>query len=203
MARSGQLFPVFGKIAQYFRYPIQRLEIPVYTLLCHSCSVYTMLLTLVARAWLILLFVVLGNPILNILHLSIVNRPHTSVGICVSQQHIAAMSTAGDNSNRVFGRALQWTSRSPGRRRRSGQPRVDLAYRPHQALRVGLVPPTRDLVDVLGGAALGDTDLVFALGGEPQLALALDIFLGEELADDALTAGQRSDSAPILETGTC
>lgn len=157
----------------------------------------------VARTGLLVLRVILSNPILDILHLSIINGFNASVGIGISQQHIAAVSSSRDNSNGVLRGALQRTSRSPRRRRRSRQPRVDLANSPHQALGVGVVPPAGDPVDARGGEALGDADFVFALGGEPELALAFDVFLGDEFADDALASSERADGAPVLESGAC
>lgn len=159
--------------------------------------------SLITRTGLVVLRVILSDPVLDILHLGIINRFNASVGIGISEQHIATVSSAWDNSNGVLRCALQWTSRSPGRRRRSGQPRVDLANSPHQALGVGVVPPAGDLVDPCGGETLGDADLVFALGGEPELTLAFDVFLGDEFADNALAAGKGTDGAPVLESGAC
>lgn len=58
-----------------------------------------------------------------------------------------------------------------------GPPGIELSGSPLQTLSVDVEPSAGDVVDLVGGGALCDAVGVFALAGEEELALALEVGL--------------------------
>lgn len=141
----------------------------------------------------------LTNPLRNLLNNLINNLLRTRINNTVLRDQITSMEPTGHNLHRnILGaheRAI-----GPQIRRHAGlAPRVELAVDVDQALRVHVVPAVRVAVDILFGAALGDT--VFSAigrGREVQSALADPVVGVDEAGDDGGTVARRA-VLPVAE----
>lgn len=88
----------------------------------------------------------------------------------------------------MLGRRRQRAARPVRSHDGSRPPGIKLSGGPLQTVGVDVEPAAGDVVDLVGGGALCDAVGVFALAGEEELALALEVGLVDSAGDEVALA---------------
>lgn len=141
----------------------------------------------------------LTHPLRNLLNNLINNLLRTRINNTILRDQITSVEPTRHNLHRNILGAHKRTVGSQIRRHAGLAPRVELAVDVDQTLRVHVVPAVRVAVDVLFGAALGDTVLgAVGRGREVQAALADPVIGVDEAGDDGGTIARRA-VLPVAE----